>query len=89
MAPRHPSVTVGHVAAALLVDDRDVADPRRRKDVECVHARRADDADLPIFASALPLPMVLDRFESNVFAPFRRIGQRALYGWYYLNDEVL
>ncbi|HEX7327036.1 MAG TPA: FAD-binding oxidoreductase [Casimicrobiaceae bacterium] len=52
-------------------------------------AGKRDDADLPIFASALPLPMVLDRFESNVFAPFRRIGQRALYGWYYLNDEVL
>lgn len=52
-------------------------------------AGKRDDADLPIFASPLPLPMVLDRFESNVFAPFRRFGQRALYGWYYMHDEIL
>ena len=35
---------------------------------------------LPIFDSALP---------THPFAPFRRIGQRMLYQWYYLKDEVL
>jgi taurine dehydrogenase large subunit len=34
---------------------------------------------LPIFDSALP---------SHAFAPFRRLGQRMLYRWYSLRDEV-
>ncbi len=36
--------------------------------------------DLPIFNSELP---------GELFAPFRRIGQRFLYKWYYLRDEIL
>lgn len=36
--------------------------------------------DLPIFTSPLP--------SHGLLAPFRRIGQRALYGWYHLRDEV-
>lgn len=36
--------------------------------------------DVPIYNSELPY---------EVFAPFRRIGQRFLYHWYYLNDEIL
>lgn len=35
---------------------------------------------LPIFESALP---------THPLAPFRRIGQRLLYRWYYLRDEVI
>ena len=35
---------------------------------------------LPLFDSALP---------THPFAPFRRIGQRMLYRWYYLKDELL
>lgn len=35
---------------------------------------------LPFFDSPLP---------SEIFAPFRRIGQRFLYQWYHLKDEVL
>jgi taurine dehydrogenase large subunit len=35
---------------------------------------------LPIFDSALP---------AHPLAPFRRLGQRMLYRWYYLRDEVL
>jgi hypothetical protein len=27
--------------------------------------------------------------ESRAFAPFRRLGQRALYHWYHLRDEAL
>jgi glycine/D-amino acid oxidase-like deaminating enzyme len=44
---------------------------------------------LPIYQSPLPLPQVLGRLESRAFAPFRRLGQRALYHWYALRDEVL
>jgi glycine/D-amino acid oxidase-like deaminating enzyme len=36
--------------------------------------------DLPIYNSPLP---------GHPFAPFRRIGQRMLYRWYALQDEVL
>lgn len=36
--------------------------------------------DLPIFTSPLP--------SYGVLTPFRRIGQRLMYGWYYLNDEI-
>jgi hypothetical protein len=30
---------------------------------------------------------VLGVVESRAFAPFRRIGQRMLYKWYWLRDE--
>ncbi len=36
--------------------------------------------DLPIFTSPLP--------SHGVLTPFRRIGQRAAYVWYYFNDEM-
>jgi taurine dehydrogenase large subunit len=36
--------------------------------------------DLPIFASPLP---------GHTFAPFRRIGQRLLYKYYFMRDEAL
>ncbi len=36
--------------------------------------------DLPIYASPLP---------GHALAPFRRLGQRLLYHWYYLRDEKL
>lgn len=45
--------------------------------------------DLPIFKSRLPFPNVMNVVESELFAPFRRIGQRCLYRWYHLKDEVL
>jgi len=37
--------------------------------------------NLPIFSSALP--------SHGILTPFRRIGQRAMYCWYGLKDEVL
>ena len=53
-------------------------------------AGKSDPAfDLPIYDSPLPLPIAFHRFESRFFAPFRRLGQRALYHWYYLKDEKL
>jgi len=45
--------------------------------------------DLPIFRSSLPFPNVQEMVESELFAPFRRFGQRWLYRWYQLKDEVL
>lgn len=47
------------------------------------------ELDLPIFNSKLPFPNVREKVESQAFAPFRRLGQRILYRWYYLKDEVL
>ncbi|TAM87151.1 MAG: FAD-binding oxidoreductase [Candidimonas sp.] len=45
--------------------------------------------DLPIFRGRLPFPNVREMITSEFFAPYRRIGQRLLYKWYYLKDEVL
>ena len=45
--------------------------------------------DLPIYRAPLQFPNVLDAVEAEVFAPFRRIGQRLLYRWYWLRDEKL
>jgi glycine/D-amino acid oxidase-like deaminating enzyme len=44
---------------------------------------------LPIFESRLPFPNMMEMVESPLFAPFRRIGQRFLYRWYHMKDEVL
>ncbi|TPG26422.1 NAD(P)/FAD-dependent oxidoreductase [Variovorax guangxiensis] len=43
--------------------------------------------ELPIYRSPLPFPNVMGMVESPLFAPFRRLGQRALYKWYWLRDE--
>lgn len=44
-------------------------------------AGQTQGLDLPIFTSALP--------HYGVLTPFRRIGQRAMYRWYSLKDELL
>src|SRR5690606_27917809 len=44
---------------------------------------------LPVFASRLPFPNIRETVVSEHFAPFRRFGQRCLYRWYHLKDEVL
>jgi taurine dehydrogenase large subunit len=43
-------------------------------------AGKSNAPELPIFTSPLP---------GHLFAPFRRLGQRMLYHWYYLRDEIL
>ena len=43
-------------------------------------AGKGQDLDLPIFTSPLP---------GHPLAPFRRLGQRMLYVWYYLRDEAM
>jgi glycine/D-amino acid oxidase-like deaminating enzyme len=44
---------------------------------------------LPIYASPLEYPNLFGVVRSQAFAPFRRIGQRFLYKWYWLRDEKL
>ena len=44
---------------------------------------------LPIYDSPLEYPNVMGAVRSEAFAPFRRLGQRALYKWYWLKDEKL
>lgn len=43
--------------------------------------------ELPIYHSPLPFPNVMGLIESPLFAPFRRMGQRVLYKWYWMRDE--
>lgn len=52
-------------------------------------AGHGSELDLPIFNSRLPFPNLFEKVESETFAPFRRLGQRFLYRWYHLKDEVL
>lgn len=44
---------------------------------------------LPIYTGELEYPNVFNTVRSEAFAPFRRLGQRALYHWYHLCDERL
>ncbi len=44
-------------------------------------AGKGAELDLPIFTSELP--------SHGVLTPFRRLGQRFMYHWYYWNDEIL
>jgi glycine/D-amino acid oxidase-like deaminating enzyme len=43
-------------------------------------AGRKIEVDLPIFTSQLP--------SHGILTPFRRLGQRVMYVWYHLQDEV-
>jgi glycine/D-amino acid oxidase-like deaminating enzyme len=43
--------------------------------------------ELPIYNSALPYPIAFNTVESQLFAPFRRLGQAVLYRVYALRDE--
>ncbi len=60
-----------------------------RRLAERIAGKQDPAFDLPIYDSPLPLPIAFGRFESRLFAPFRRLGQRALYHLYYLRDEML
>lgn len=44
---------------------------------------------LPIYDSVLEYPNLLGLVRSPALAPFRRLGQRILYKWYWLRDEKL
>ncbi len=43
--------------------------------------------ELPIYNTPLEHPNVMGVVRSPVFAPFRRLGQRMLYRWYWWRDE--
>ena len=43
---------------------------------------------LPIYATPLEPPNLFGAVRSPAFAPFRRLGQRALYRWYARQDEA-
>jgi len=60
-----------------------------RRMAERIAGRRSRAFDLPIYDSPLRYPMAFGALESRAFAPFRRLGQRALYRWYWLRDEFL
>ena len=45
--------------------------------------------NLPIYASPLEYPNAFGKVRSPALAPFRRLGQRMLYKWYWLRDEKL
>ena len=42
---------------------------------------------LPIYDSSLEYPNMFGLVRSQAFAPFRRLGQRFLYKWYWFQDE--
>ncbi|WP_454620315.1 NAD(P)/FAD-dependent oxidoreductase [Bradyrhizobium cenepequi] len=50
-----------------------------RRMAQMIAGKTFTGQDLPIFTSPLP---------GHPFAPFRRLGQRMLYGWYHLRDEA-
>ncbi|KAA0219476.1 MAG: FAD-binding oxidoreductase [Lautropia sp.] len=60
-----------------------------RRMAERIAGRHSRAFDLPIYDSPLRYPMAFGALESRAFAPFRRLGQRALYRWYWLRDEFL
>jgi glycine/D-amino acid oxidase-like deaminating enzyme len=60
-----------------------------RRMAQRIAGRRDKAFELPIYDSPLPYPNVMNLVESRAFAPFRRLGQRALYHWYHLRDERL
>ena len=44
---------------------------------------------LPIYSSPLQYSNLFGLVRSQALAPYRRIGQRILYKWYWLRDEKL
>ncbi|MDB5731612.1 MAG: dependent oxidoreductase [Variovorax sp.] len=60
-----------------------------RRMAERIAGKTGKVFELPIYNSPLPYPNVLNLVESRAFAPFRRLGQRALYHWYHARDERL
>lgn len=60
-----------------------------RRMAQRIAGRHVPAFDLPIYASELEYPNVMNLVRSRAFAPFRRFGQRALYHWYHLRDETL
>lgn len=60
-----------------------------RRMAERIAGKQGKIFELPIYKSPLEYPNVFNVLRSRAFAPFRRLGQRFLYRWYWLNDEVI
>ncbi len=60
-----------------------------RRLAQRIAGKRDTAFELPIYRSPLEFPNLFNTVRSEAFAPFRRIGQRFLYRWYYLRDERL
>jgi glycine/D-amino acid oxidase-like deaminating enzyme len=58
-----------------------------RRMAERIAGRRGPAEDLPIYGPPLEHPNLFGRVRSPAFAPFRRLGQRALSRWYAFGDE--
>ncbi|WP_199139898.1 MULTISPECIES: NAD(P)/FAD-dependent oxidoreductase [Delftia] len=60
-----------------------------RRMAERIAGRQSKTFELPIYNSELEYPNIFNMVRSPAFAPFRRLGQRFLYHWYYMRDEKL
>ena len=60
-----------------------------RRMAERIAGKQGKVFELPIYKTPLEYPNAFNLVRSQALAPFRRLGQRALYRWYALRDEVL
>jgi glycine/D-amino acid oxidase-like deaminating enzyme len=59
-----------------------------RRMAELIAGKRSKVSQLPIYDSPLEYPNAFNLVRSQALAPFRRLGQRFLYRWYWMNDEL-
>lgn len=60
-----------------------------RRMAERIAGVQRPEFTLPIYDAPLQAPNLFGLVRSPLLAPFRRLGQRMLYPWYQLRDEVL
>ena len=60
-----------------------------RRMAERIAGVQRPEFKLPIYDAPLQAPNLFGLVRSPLLAPFRRLGQRMLYPWYQLRDEVL
>jgi hypothetical protein len=60
-----------------------------RRMAQRIAGQHSSAFELPIYKAPLEYPNLFNTVRSRHLAPFRRIGQRALYRWYHLRDERL
>jgi len=59
-----------------------------RRMAERIAGKQGKVFELPIYKAPLEYPNAFNLVRSQAFAPFRRLGQRFLYRWYSMNDEL-
>ena len=60
-----------------------------RRMAERIAGKQNKVFELPIYKTSLEYPNAFNLVRSQSFAPWRRLGQRFLYRWYWLRDEVI